>query len=167
MAHFLMQTRSWPVEGEINRAYGALPHRLSSKEVGESCLEFLHAYMESLNDKAGFYLLWLIKQVTGSDLEIPSKEEFSEESFLAFILEVLQVVPMNTWTGGVVWGLLEGINPESRKYIAKALIKNPDTTMKTIGSSVLGILNSRNCIDEIEHFHVLKACLPGFNSISF
>jgi hypothetical protein len=45
--------------------------------VARACVDFMTAYVRNSNVKAGYYFLWLLKEVTGCAYDIPEKEIFN------------------------------------------------------------------------------------------
>ncbi len=51
-----------------------------ASEVGEACSQFIHAYIREGDNKAGYDLLWLIKEAAGCVYDIPENDSFNHET---------------------------------------------------------------------------------------
>jgi len=81
VALLMTQNKSvWLTEEELNTSFGGAFGHLCIGEIGKACSELTRAYEENSDHKAGYYLLWLIKQSTGSNFSIPPKETFNGSS---------------------------------------------------------------------------------------
>lgn len=68
----------WFTEKELEEKFGEAFKHLNIEGIGEACLELERAYIREGDKKAGYYLLWLIKHISGCNFEIPSKETFDK-----------------------------------------------------------------------------------------
>ena len=77
LSHFMMLEGSWMTESELDERFGGPFQRLQASEIAEACFDMKRAYVRDKDNKAGYYLLWLIKQSTGCVYEIPEKSSFN------------------------------------------------------------------------------------------
>jgi len=81
IATFMTQNESvWLSEEELNESFGKAFKRLDIIEISEACSDLTTDYIKESNNKAGYYLLWLIKQSTGANFNIPAKETFNKST---------------------------------------------------------------------------------------
>lgn len=76
--HFMTLEGSWMNEKELDERFGGPFQRLQASEIAEACSDLKRIYVENGDNKAGYYLLWLIKQATGCDYEIPEQGSFND-----------------------------------------------------------------------------------------
>lgn len=76
--HFMMLEGSCMSESELDERFGRPFQRLQTSEIAEACSYLKTAYVRDKNKKAGYYLLWLIKQATGCVYEIPENSSFND-----------------------------------------------------------------------------------------
>jgi hypothetical protein len=78
VSHFMLQEDTWMSEEELDARFGVPFKRLHKDALVRACCDLKKAYTESL--KAGYYLLWLIKQAAGCSYEIPTKDSFDDKT---------------------------------------------------------------------------------------
>jgi hypothetical protein len=79
--HFMILEGSvWMNEEELDKRFGKTLQQLKASEIAEVCSELKHAYVRNGDNKAGYCLLWLIKQATGCSYEIPDKQTFNSST---------------------------------------------------------------------------------------
>lgn len=94
LSHFLMSIDEWMSEEELNTRFSNPFQQLQFNETELACSFLKRTYLKNKDNKAGYYLLWLIKQITGSNYEIPKKSSFNETS----VAEVLSKFIINSGT---------------------------------------------------------------------
>ncbi|MGD2168757.1 MAG: hypothetical protein PVI40_00775 [Chlamydiota bacterium] len=83
IVNFLKQDDSiWLTEEDLNSKFGKAFYLLNVKKVGAACEELKVAYLRDKDIKAGYYMLWLIKHVSGCDFKIPPKESFNASTVI-------------------------------------------------------------------------------------
>ena len=78
LSHFMTLEGSWMSESELDERFRGPFQRLQASEIVEACSVLKRAYVRDKDNKAGYYLLWLIKQATGCVYEIPEKSSFND-----------------------------------------------------------------------------------------
>ncbi|MDF2549572.1 MAG: hypothetical protein K0S07_639 [Chlamydiales bacterium] len=76
--HLIMgESSSWKDEAELKELVGtSLPH-MQAEAIGEACFALKGPYLKEGDLRAGFYLLWLIKEAAGCSYAIPQKSSFT------------------------------------------------------------------------------------------
>lgn len=87
--HFMMLEGHWKSESELNECFGRPFERLQASEIAHACYALKRAYVNDNNNKAGYYLLWLIKQAAGCDYQIPEKGSFNDTSVAKVLSEFM------------------------------------------------------------------------------
>ncbi len=87
--HFMMLEGHWLSESELNERFGRPFERLQASEMAHACYALKRAYVQDNNNKAGYYLLWLIKHAAGCDYQIPGKGSFNETSVAKVLSECM------------------------------------------------------------------------------
>ncbi len=67
----------WMSEDELDKRFGKAFQRLEMKGIGEACSNLWSTYIKNKDNKAGYYLLWLIKQAAGCSYKMPEKNSFN------------------------------------------------------------------------------------------
>lgn len=76
LSHFLTLQDHWMTERELDERFGVPFQRLEARQIAEACFGLKRAYVRNKDNKAGYYLLWLVKQATGCVYEMPEKSSF-------------------------------------------------------------------------------------------
>lgn len=79
LSYFMTEEVSWKSHQELEAPFEASFKRFQTREIAETCLNLMQAYKEGDND-SGYYLLWIIKKVTGCEYQIPEKKSFTSSS---------------------------------------------------------------------------------------
>ncbi len=87
LSHFMTLEGSWMSESELDERFGRPFQRLQASEIAEACSDLKRAYVRDKDNKAGYYLLWLIKQATGCVYEIPEKISFNDTTIAKVLSE--------------------------------------------------------------------------------
>jgi len=77
LSHFMMLEGHWMSESELDERFKDLFQCLPVREIAEACSTLKRTYLRGKDNKAGYYLLWLIKQATGAVYEIPEPGSFN------------------------------------------------------------------------------------------
>lgn len=72
---FMTASSDWITEEELNRRFAIPFQQLEINAIVEACSALNLAYQKGEN-KAGYYLIWLIKNTAGCSFEIPTKASF-------------------------------------------------------------------------------------------
>lgn len=75
-----LKSSSWMNELELDAYFTETFKYLTIQEIKEACLDFSFSYRQCDDSKAGFYFLWLIKQITESAFIIPEIEIFDNRT---------------------------------------------------------------------------------------
>src|SRR3989339_1594027 len=87
LSHFMTLEGHWMSESELDERFGGPFQRLQASEIAEACSDLKRAYVRDKDNKAGYYLLWLIKQATGCVYEIPEKSSFNDATVAKVLSE--------------------------------------------------------------------------------
>jgi hypothetical protein len=87
LSHFMMLEDSWMSESELDERFGGPFQRLQASEIAKACSDLKRAYVRDKDNKAGYYLLWLIKQATECVYEIPEKSSFNDVTIAKVLSE--------------------------------------------------------------------------------
>lgn len=68
---------TWLKEEELNDQYGLTLKLISLREIKKACSNFVEAYKNGRDLRAGYYLLWLIKQITKSNYALPDEDSLN------------------------------------------------------------------------------------------
>lgn len=80
VAHFMLQDEAvWLTEQELDARFKDPFKRLQTREITQCCSDLNRKLSKDGDKRAGYYLLWLIKQSTGAAFEIPPKDSFAPE----------------------------------------------------------------------------------------
>lgn len=85
--HVMMVEDHWMDESELDERFGRPFQRLQLSEIIEACFDLTRAYVKDNDSKAGYYLLWLIKQATGCVYEIPEKSSCNNQTVAKVLSE--------------------------------------------------------------------------------
>lgn len=72
----LMQSDEWMTEEELDCKFGTAFQNLDISVIAQACYHLQEAYIKDGNSKAGYYLLWLIKNSADCSFAMPKKEGF-------------------------------------------------------------------------------------------
>jgi len=91
----------WISEEDLNERFGHLLPNLKTSEIADTCVNFQHAYLHNKDNKSGYYLLWLIKQVSKCDYTIPGKDAFNDSTVTCVLSQFIKdfngnIPPINT-----------------------------------------------------------------------
>ncbi len=75
LSHLMTSESRWMDEKELNERFGAPLQRLQVSEIAKACSTLTRAKGDN---RAGYYLLWLIKQAAGCIYEIPKRGDFND-----------------------------------------------------------------------------------------
>lgn len=78
--HLMTLEGTWMSEQELDERFGGPFKRLQASEIAETCSDLKRAYIRNGDNKAGYYLLWLVKQAAGCGYEIPEKDSFNNST---------------------------------------------------------------------------------------
>ncbi|HEY4832530.1 MAG TPA: hypothetical protein VIH61_08240, partial [Waddliaceae bacterium] len=87
LSHFMTLEGHWMSESELDERFGGPFQRLQASEIAETCSDLKMAYTQDKDNKAGYYLLWLLKQATGCVYEIPEKSSFNDATVAKVLSE--------------------------------------------------------------------------------
>jgi hypothetical protein len=87
LSRFMTLEDSWMSESELDERFRGPFQRLPAHEIAEACSNLKRAYVRDKDHKAGYYLLWLIKQATGCVYEIPEKRSFNDATVTKVLSE--------------------------------------------------------------------------------
>jgi predicted Zn-ribbon and HTH transcriptional regulator len=82
LSHFMKLEESiWMNEEDLNRCFTTNTLRcFQIREIAATCSNLKQAYLKNGDDKAGYYLLCLIKQTAGCVYDIPRKDSFNDST---------------------------------------------------------------------------------------
>lgn len=80
LASFLLLEDGWLNEKELNERFASAFQRCELSEIAIACYTLKESYIKNGDNKAGYYLLWLIKQAIGGTYEIPEKDSFNNST---------------------------------------------------------------------------------------
>ncbi len=86
----LSEDPTWLNEEGLNARFGPILPSLRLKEIKNACSDLKHDYIENKNNRSGYYLLWLIKQVAGCSYEIPAQDSFTESTVAGVLSEFIK-----------------------------------------------------------------------------
>jgi hypothetical protein len=91
LAHFLtLKNDVWMNEKELDDRFGDAFFSLNNEAIGEACCTLLRAYLKNDDNRAGYYILWLIKKVSGISYEIPSRKSFKKSTLAEVLSKFLE-----------------------------------------------------------------------------
>jgi hypothetical protein len=87
LSHFMTFEESWMSESELDERFKKPFQRVQASEIARACSNLQRAYVRDKDHKAGYYLLWLIKQATGLAYKIPDKSSFNNATVAKVLSE--------------------------------------------------------------------------------
>lgn len=80
LSSFLMVDDRWMSEKELEELFNCPFQHLEASGIAEACSDLASAHVRNKDNKAGYYLLWLVKRATGCVYEIPEKVDFNDKT---------------------------------------------------------------------------------------
>ncbi len=79
IAHFLLQDADFLNEQELNARFAGPFKHVGPRGIAQACFSLHQISTQSADPRAGYYLLWLIKQLAEAEFEMPPKDTCTAE----------------------------------------------------------------------------------------